>query len=104
MAEAHPVCGELRAGRSRVRVHHSLAAVASEKAHLSAATCDVFFVRSFFSGILALNQALICKTVRNTRPGLLAFYRGVIPNYCKAVPAVGISFVTFEFVKDLLPA
>ena len=32
----------------------------------------------------------------------LNLYRGLGPNYAKAAPSVGISFATFEYVKDLL--
>ena len=32
----------------------------------------------------------------------LNLYRGLLPNYLKAAPSVGISFATFEYVKDLL--
>ena len=32
----------------------------------------------------------------------LNLYRGLLPNYLKAAPSVGISFATFEFVKDFL--
>eukprot|EP01117_Protostelium_nocturnum_P014404 TRINITY_DN5481_c0_g1_i1.p1 TRINITY_DN5481_c0_g1~~TRINITY_DN5481_c0_g1_i1.p1 ORF type:complete len:313 (-),score=91.88 TRINITY_DN5481_c0_g1_i1:49-987(-) len=31
-----------------------------------------------------------------------AFYKGLIPNYLKVVPAISISFVTYEYCKTLL--
>ncbi|KAJ8602347.1 hypothetical protein CTAYLR_004232 [Chrysophaeum taylorii] len=34
--------------------------------------------------------------------GVLALYRGLVPNYLKAGPSVGISFATFEYVKARL--
>ena len=32
--------------------------------------------------------------------GWRALYRGLLPNYLKAGPSVGISFATFEYVKE----
>lgn len=34
--------------------------------------------------------------------GPLAFYKGLVPNYLKVVPAISISFVTFEAVKSAI--
>ena len=34
--------------------------------------------------------------------GVMALYRGLIPNYYKVVPAVSISFLTYEMMKDVL--
>ena len=39
-------------------------------------------------------------TLNWTRP--LNLYRGLLPNYLKAAPSVGISFSVFESVRDLL--
>lgn len=36
------------------------------------------------------------------REGLKGLYRGLIPNVMKFIPVVGITFVTYEFVNDLL--
>lgn len=34
--------------------------------------------------------------------GIRGFYRGMIPNYMKIIPAAGISFVTYEYIKDFI--
>jgi solute carrier family 25 phosphate transporter 23/24/25/41 len=34
--------------------------------------------------------------------GILGFYRGLIPNYLKVVPAISISFVVYERIKQML--
>lgn len=34
--------------------------------------------------------------------GLKALYKGIIPNYLKVVPAISISFVTFEYCRKLM--
>lgn len=34
--------------------------------------------------------------------GLKGFYKGMMPNYLKVAPAIGVSFVTYEACKDLL--
>ena len=34
--------------------------------------------------------------------GIRGFYKGMIPNYLKVAPAIGVSFVTYEACKDLL--
>ena len=34
--------------------------------------------------------------------GVRGLYRGLIPNYYKVVPAVSISFLTYEMMKDVL--
>ncbi|KAI8388185.1 mitochondrial carrier domain-containing protein [Radiomyces spectabilis] len=36
--------------------------------------------------------------------GIRGMYRGMIPNYLKVAPAIGVSFVTYEWCKDLLNA
>lgn len=36
------------------------------------------------------------------REGWRALYRGLLPNYLKVVPAISVSFVTFEGVNKLL--
>ncbi|KAI3958593.1 hypothetical protein MKW92_050580 [Papaver armeniacum] len=40
------------------------------------------------------------KTVRNE--GLVALYKGLVPNLLKVVPSVAIAFVSYETVKDIL--
>ena len=34
--------------------------------------------------------------------GLIAFYRGILPNLLKVIPAISISFVTYEYSKSFL--
>lgn len=34
--------------------------------------------------------------------GVMGLYRGCLPNYLKVVPAVSVSFVSYEFVKNIL--
>lgn len=34
--------------------------------------------------------------------GLLGFYRGILPNFLKVVPAVSISYVVYENCKRML--
>lgn len=36
------------------------------------------------------------------KEGIRALFKGMIPNYIKVVPAISISFVTFEFTRKLL--
>lgn len=34
--------------------------------------------------------------------GLRGLYRGILPEYYKVVPGVGIAFMTYDFIKLLL--
>lgn len=36
------------------------------------------------------------------RGGWRGFYAGIIPEYCKVIPGVGISFCTYELLKQWL--
>ena len=36
------------------------------------------------------------------KEGIKALFKGMLPNYIKVVPAISISFVTFEYVRKLL--
>jgi solute carrier family 25 phosphate transporter 23/24/25/41 len=47
-----------------------------------------------------MSGSLRAITLNWTRP--LNLYRGLWPNYLKAAPSVGISFATFEAVRDVL--
>ena len=49
-----------------------------------------------FSGM----REAFTQTVRNE--GFWALYRGLLPNYCKVAPMVGISFLTYETVSGWL--
>ena len=34
--------------------------------------------------------------------GLFGLYRGIVPEYYKVIPSVGIVFMTYEFLKRIL--
>lgn len=34
--------------------------------------------------------------------GIHGFYKGMVPNVCRSVPAVGISYVVYEKARDFL--
>jgi solute carrier family 25 phosphate transporter 23/24/25/41 len=34
--------------------------------------------------------------------GLFGLYRGILPEYYKVIPSVGIVFMTYEFMKRIL--
>ncbi len=34
--------------------------------------------------------------------GIRGFFKGMIPNYLKVAPAIGVSFVTYEWSKKIL--
>jgi solute carrier family 25 phosphate transporter 23/24/25/41 len=36
------------------------------------------------------------------KEGLFGLYRGIIPEYFKVIPSVGIVFMTYEFMKRIL--
>lgn len=36
--------------------------------------------------------------------GIRGFYRGLIPNYLKIIPAAGVSFLTYEKMKEIITA
>lgn len=36
------------------------------------------------------------------KEGVGAFYKGLLPNYLKVVPAISISFVSFELIKKMI--
>ena len=42
---------------------------------------------------------VVVKTVR--KEGLLGLYKGMGPNLLKVVPAVGISYVVYESIKNM---
>lgn len=37
-----------------------------------------------------------------TEGGLLGFYRGITPNFMKAIPAISISYVVYEKAREYL--
>lgn len=37
-----------------------------------------------------------------TKEGLFGLYRGILPEYYKVIPSVGIVFMTYEFMKRML--
>lgn len=38
------------------------------------------------------------------KEGIAALYKGMIPNYLKVAPAMGVSFVTYEWCKNAMNA
>lgn len=44
------------------------------------------------------------EAVRDTvqREGIRGMYKGIIPNYLKVAPAIGVSFFTYEWAKGVL--
>ncbi|CAO3620562.1 unnamed protein product [Cunninghamella blakesleeana] len=48
------------------------------------------------------NGTIDAITTMIRREGVKSLYKGLIPNYLKVAPAIGVSFVTYETCKDLL--
>lgn len=48
------------------------------------------------AGLLGTFKEIIRKE------GLVGLYRGIIPEYYKVIPSVGIVFMTYEFMKRIL--
>ena len=60
---------------------------------------DLFAVESVRigeNGTIAIMRSILAKE------GVPGLYRGMGPNFMKAVPAVSISYVVYEHVRDLL--
>ena len=57
--------------------------------------------RRMQTAIDSVNMLTLVKTIYK-KEGLSGFYRGMLPNYLKVVPAIAVSFVTFEAVRGLL--
>lgn len=36
--------------------------------------------------------------------GVLGFYRGITPNFMKSIPAISISYVVYEKMREILKA
>ncbi|XP_006643743.2 mitochondrial substrate carrier family protein B-like [Oryza brachyantha] len=56
------------------------------------------------AGTTPVCKSSITGTVRQIfqKEGLRGFYRGIVPEYLKVVPSVGIAFMTYETLKGLL--
>lgn len=65
---------------------------------------DVLRRRLQSSGQLGFNYAGMADALkrmwREEGPG--AFYRGLLPNYLKMVPAISVSFVVYEWMQSVL--
>ena len=48
------------------------------------------------SGLSGTFKEIIAKE------GLIGLYRGILPEYYKVIPSVGIVFMTYEFMKRIL--
>lgn len=56
------------------------------------------------AGTSSVCKSSITGTIRQIfqKEGLRGFYRGIVPEYLKVVPSVGIAFMTYETLKSLL--
>ncbi|PNT69917.1 hypothetical protein BRADI_2g02880v3 [Brachypodium distachyon] len=56
------------------------------------------------AGTVPIDKSSIAGTIRQIlqKEGPRGFYRGIVPEYLKVVPSVGIAFMTFEVLKSLL--
>lgn len=65
---------------------------------------DVLRRRLQSSGLLGFNYrgALDALTRMYREEGIRSFYRGMLPNYLKMVPAISVSFVVYETVQGWL--
>ena len=45
-----------------------------------------------------------CATQVYKKGGIRGFYRGIAPNFMKAIPAISISYVVYEKAKEILKA
>ena len=44
----------------------------------------------------------VIRTMWQSEGGIKAFYRGIIPNYLKVIPAMSVSFVSYEWTKSFI--
>ena len=65
---------------------------------------DVLRRRLQTSGILGYGYTGVSDAMMRMwrEEGLASFYRGILPNYLKVVPAISVSFVVYEKVKSIL--
>jgi solute carrier family 25 phosphate transporter 23/24/25/41 len=65
---------------------------------------DVLRRRLQSSGLLGFNYTgvLDAATRMYHEEGPRSFYRGLLPNYLKVVPAISVSFVVYEAMQSLL--
>uniref|UniRef100_A0ACD5VKH5 Uncharacterized protein n=1 Tax=Avena sativa TaxID=4498 RepID=A0ACD5VKH5_AVESA len=56
------------------------------------------------AGAVPIEKSSISGTIRQIlqKEGPRGFYRGIVPEYLKVVPSVGIAFMTYEVLKSLL--
>uniref|UniRef100_A0A0A9YNN6 Mitochondrial substrate carrier family protein P n=1 Tax=Lygus hesperus TaxID=30085 RepID=A0A0A9YNN6_LYGHE len=50
------------------------------------------------------NHNTVLRVIRDlwNQSGIFGFYRGLLPNYIKIIPAAGISFLTYESIKNVI--
>ncbi|RUS12490.1 mitochondrial carrier domain-containing protein, partial [Endogone sp. FLAS-F59071] len=69
---------------------------------------DVLRRRMQVTGMASMNYKYKgtwdAATTMIKKEGVRGLYRGMIPNYLKVAPAISVSFVTYEWCKDLLHA
>lgn len=65
---------------------------------------DVIRRRLQTDGILGYGYTGVLDAAKRMyrEEGLLSFFRGLLPNYLKVVPAISVSFVTYETIKSIL--
>uniref|UniRef100_A0A453DWL1 Mitochondrial substrate carrier family protein n=1 Tax=Aegilops tauschii subsp. strangulata TaxID=200361 RepID=A0A453DWL1_AEGTS len=56
------------------------------------------------AGTSQIEKSSITGTIRQIlqKEGPRGFYRGIVPEYLKVVPSVGIAFMTYEVLKSML--
>jgi solute carrier family 25 (mitochondrial phosphate transporter), member 23/24/25/41 len=52
--------------------------------------------RVYQAGLFGTFGHIVCTE------GFRGLYRGILPEYCKVVPGVGIVFMTYEMLKAIL--
>lgn len=64
---------------------------------------DVIRRRLQSSGLLGFHYNGLFDTARKlySEEGPRSFYRGMMPNYLKVVPAISVSFVLYETIQNL---
>lgn len=65
---------------------------------------DVLRRRLQSSGLLGFNYTGLGDALRRIyrEEGWRSFYRGLLPNYLKMVPAISVSFVVYEWVQSVI--
>lgn len=93
-------------GSPQVSVHARLlcGGLAGAVAQTATYPLDVLRRRLQSSGLLGFHYSgMLDALARMWREeGLMSFYRGMLPNYLKMIPAISVSFVIYESVQSIL--